>query len=119
MLRRDEFVNRYSDLNNRTTLDMEIVELEQYVDSQLLVAENILNMINQDQLNKSQDSIVVNFIENESIHNDNTVIGNAGRKGGIDNVEFAIWKGKLFIDWRRKECQGPVDEHVLGSRSGS
>lgn len=98
MLRRDEFVDRYSSLNNKQTLDLEIVELEQYVDTQLLAAENILNMINQDQLTGTQDEVVTNLIENESIHNINTIVGNAGRKGGIDDVEFAIWKGKLLTN---------------------
>lgn len=96
MIRREKFVSRYSDINKRSTLERDIVELEKFVDTELLKSANIINMINQDQLQLSDGEIVATEIINNSMHNDKNVLDNGtGRIGGTDNVEYAIWSNDI------------------------
>ena len=92
MVRRDQFVDRYSALNNRKLLELELADLEKYVDSELLKDENIVVMINQDGVAGTDGEVISTTILNQSVHKDPSIRDNgSGRSGGLDNVEYAIW----------------------------
>lgn len=96
MIRREKFVSRYSAVNNRSTLERDIVELEKLVDAELLKSVNIIGMINRDQMQLTDGEVVSAIIVNDSIHNDKNVLDNGtGRKGGTDNVEYAVWSDSI------------------------
>ena len=50
MLRRDQFVQRYADLNNLKKLQAQVAVLEKYVDQQLVDSNSLLYYINQNGL---------------------------------------------------------------------
>lgn len=119
MVKREEFVSRYADVNKRSVLNRDVLELEKYVDTELVKTVNIISMINQDQLELSTDVIVDSYITNDAIHNDNTVLdqGN-GRSGGTNDVEFAIWgntitdsdnQTAILTPWYNKRLDSDVD----------
>ena len=65
MIHREQFVSKYADLNKNSILEAEMLDLETFVDTELLKSENIISMINQDQINQNHNEIINNAIENQ------------------------------------------------------
>jgi len=92
MIKRHKFVSNYANLNNKIYLEKLAIELEQYVDDQLIKAENIIYMINDDDLDFSNTTEITDIKYVNNIHNDENVLDNgSGRSGGSNNLKYAIW----------------------------
>lgn len=94
MLRRDVFVQRYVDINNVKALQAEMAELEKYVDTALVDANNLLNYVNQNGLAGTSGMLdtqyVTSSIVNNTIHRDPAILDNGNGRAG-SNKQFAIW----------------------------
>jgi len=96
MIKRFEFISNYANLNNNNYLKKLVLELEQYVDEQLLKVENIISMINNDSLNFNNTTEITVVKSTNAIHNNELVLDNgSGRSGGTDNSKYAIWSNLI------------------------
>jgi len=97
MVRRDVFIQRYVEQNNQKMINSEVIELEKFVDTQLLDINNLINYINQNGLSGTAGVLVTQdvtaAIVNNSIHRTPSVLDNgAGRTA--DKI-YAFWSNGL------------------------
>ncbi len=114
MIKRHNFVSTYASLNNKEYLEKLVIELEQYVDEQLLKADNIIKMINDDDLDFSYTTEITHIKYTNDIHNDENVLDNgSGRSGGPDNVTYAKWSDSItYADYSAANKE-PVKNRTL------
>jgi len=114
MLKRYDFVSKYANLNNEKYLKKLINELEQYVDEQLLKAENIIKMINDDNLDFNNLTEITNIKLTNPIHNNSIVNDNgSGRSGGVDGTKYAIWSNKITYPNGDSADINPIENKTL------
>lgn len=98
MVRRDDFVLRYTQLNNPAALNQQVQELETYVDAQLTTNANLLNYINQNGLAGTNGMLLSQEIDgqiiNQAVHQDPTTLDNGSGRFG-PNLQYAIWSDKI------------------------
>jgi hypothetical protein len=114
MLKRYDFISKYANLNNEQYLKKLVNELEQYVDNQLLKAENIIRMINNDDLNFDNLTEILSIKLVNTIHNDSSVNDNgSGRSGGTDGSEYAIWSDAITYSDGTQANTTPIENKTL------
>lgn len=118
MIRRDTFIQRYVDQNNNKKIQSQVIELEKFVDTQLVDANNLLTYINQNGLSGTDGSsftqLVTSSIVNDAVHRDPSVLDKgAGRSG--PNKEYAIWSSKLTDTNNNSVINTPYFDLVLNT----
>lgn len=98
MVRRDAFVQRYVEQNNPKIIETEVIELEKFVDQQLVDINVLLDYVNQNGLAGTsgvlQTQYVNDAIINNTIHRDTNVLDNGSGRTG-NNKQYAIWSDGL------------------------
>lgn len=98
MLRRDAFIQTYTATNNPKELEVEVIELEKFVDTALVADAAVLHYVNQNGLSGTSGYIdtqyVTSSISNNSIHRDPNILDNGSGRTG-PNKEYAIWSSGL------------------------
>jgi hypothetical protein len=114
MIKRYDFISKYKNLNNEQYLKKLVNELEQYVDEQLLKAENIIKMINNDNLDFNYSTEITTIKLINTIHNDFVVNDNgSGRSGGTNGIKYAIWSSKITYQNGDPANINPIENKTL------
>lgn len=118
MLRRDQFVQRYADLNNLKKLQAQVAVLEKYVDQQLVDSNSLLYYINQNGLGIDGTSgqlysqnVTSSFVNN-AVSRDQTVADNGNGRSG-SNKQYAIWGSNITNSSGNDASQSPQFDLTL------
>ena len=114
MIRRDEFIQKISELNNNNYLKRELIDLEKYVDEQLLIDENVIKFINRntqggDFNNTSNEELVDSINDTNQIHRHPDVVSTTKEAEGI----YKVWNDSLTNQDGRNLSTKPYIDKTL------